>query len=110
MPAAVQQAIQGISPGLPGGVSAAYNVAAAAVLKSTPGIAATLICVAPGSAGSLTLNDTATVGGAASTNEFFSRLFSALAAGQVIPLMWPCAVGIVVSSVPTAGVFSIAFT
>lgn len=98
------------SPGLPGGVSSAINITAAQVIKAAPGICATLICVAPGGAGSIVLNDFATVGGAATTNEIFARLFSALAAGQVIPLRWPCAAGIVVSSVPTAGVFSIAFS
>jgi hypothetical protein len=98
------------SPGLPGGTSAAINVTAAQVLKAAPGICATLICIAPGSASSLVLNDCTTTGAAAATNEFFSKLFSALAAGQVIPLKWPCGAGIVVSSVPTAGVFSIAFS
>jgi hypothetical protein len=44
------------------------------------------------------------------TNEIFAKLFSALAVGQVILLRWPCAAGIVVSSVSTAGVFSLAFS
>ena len=91
-------------------MSAAYNVAAAQVIKAAPGVAATLVCVAPGSAGSLTLNNSATVGGAASTNQFFSRLFSALSAGQVIPLNWPCGSGVVVSAAPTGGQFSLAFS
>jgi hypothetical protein len=99
-----------VSPGLPGGTSAAMGIASPQVVKATPGICASLICVAPGSAGSVVLNDCTTTGGAAATNEIFSKLFSALAVGQVIPLRWPCAAGIVVSSVPTAGVFSLAFT
>jgi hypothetical protein len=99
-----------VAPGLPGGVSSAINITTAQVIKAAPGIAVTLICVAPGSASSLVLNDCTTTGAAAATNEFFSKLFSALAAGQVIPLKWPCAAGIVVSSVPTAGVFSLAFS
>jgi hypothetical protein len=97
------------SLGLTGGVSRAINITSAQVIKAAPGILATVLCVAPGSAGSVILNDTTTVGGAAVTNEIFAKLFSALAAGQVIQLKWPCAAGIVVSSVPTAGAFSIAF-
>jgi|SRR5580692_7956186 hypothetical protein len=99
-----------VAAGLPGGVSAVINITVAQVVKALPGICATLVCIAPGSAGSLVLNDCATTGAAAATNEFFSKLFSALSAGQVIPLKWPCGAGIVVSSVPTAGVFSIAFS
>jgi hypothetical protein len=98
------------APGLPGGVSSAINITSAQVIKAARGICATLICIAPGSAGSVVLNDCATTGAAAATNEFFSKLFSVLSAGQVIPLKWPCGAGIVISSVPTAGVFSIAFS
>lgn len=98
------------SPGLPGGVSSAINITGAQVIKAAPGIAVTLICIAPGSAGSFTLNDCTTTGAAAASNEIYSALFSALAAGKVIPLNWSCSTGIVVSSVPTAGVFSLAFT
>ena len=109
MPATIAH-VTNVAPGLPGGISSAINITAAQVIKAAPGICATLICVAPGSAGSLVLNDCATTGAAAATNELFSKLFSALSAGQVIPLKWPCGAGIVVSSVPTAGVFSIAFS
>jgi len=98
-----------IAPGLPGAVSAAINITAAQVIKAAPGILATLLCVAPGSAGSVVLNDCTTTGAAAATNEILAKSFSALAAGQVVTLRWPCAAGIVVSSVPTAGAFSIAF-
>ena len=98
-----------VAPGLPGGVSAANNITAAQVIKALLGVCVRLICVAPGTAGSLTLNDCLTVG-AAAANQFFTKLFSALSAGMVIPPKWPCAAGIVVSSVLTAGVFSIAFS
>ena len=88
---------------LPGGVSAAYDVTAPAVIKAYPGIVVTVSCI---TAGSLTLNDSATTGGAALTNEIWS---GALTAGQVLVLDWPCATGIVVSAVTTA-VVSIAFS
>jgi|HubBroStandDraft_6_1064221.scaffolds.fasta_scaffold217300_2 hypothetical protein len=45
------------APGLPGGVSVGYDLAAAAVVKAGSGILARVIVQAPGSAGSITLND-----------------------------------------------------
>jgi hypothetical protein len=99
-----------VAPGLPGGTSSAMGITTAQVIKASAGLCATLTCVAPGSAGSVVLNDCTTTGGAAATNEIFSKLFSALAVGQVIPLRWPCSSGIVVSAVPVGGQFSLAFT
>ena len=46
---------QGISPGLPGGVSAAYNVSAAQNIKAAPGVLAQLACITGGTG--VTLND-----------------------------------------------------
>lgn len=50
--------IQNASPGLPGGVSAAYNVSAATNIKAAPGIAQQLACI---TAGSLTLSDASAI-------------------------------------------------
>ncbi len=83
-------------PGLPGGVFGAYDVAAPAVVKASPGIVFRVSCA---TAGSLTLNDAATTGAAAITNQIWS---GSLSAGQVLDLQWPCAAGIVVSAVTTA--------
>lgn len=96
--------------GLPGGVSSAYNVAAAGVLKATAGILVSVSIVAPGSSGNLTLNDCTTTAAAGVSNEIFSAPFSALSAGKVIPLRWPCSSGITVSGVPAGAQFSISFT
>ena len=99
-----------VSPGLPGGISAVLGVTAPAVVKNGPGILARVLVVAPGTSGNLTLNDAASTGGASASNEILTIPFGSLAAGQTIPLEWPCAAGIVVSSVPTGGSFSVSFT
>lgn len=95
----------------PGGTQSALNLTAAQVVKATPGRLIKLLVVAPGSAGSLTVNDCATTGAAAATNEILTIAFGSLSIGQVIALDWPCSVGIVVSLVPSAGSpqFSISF-
>jgi hypothetical protein len=91
------------SPGLPGGVSVAINLTSAQVVKATPGICAKISCIV---GGSLTLNDCTTTGAAAAANEIYS---GTLTAGQVVPLNWPCALGICVSQITSAQV-SIAFS
>jgi hypothetical protein len=103
MAATVVGPVQGIAPGLPGGLSAAYNVTAPGVIKSAPGVLVRVSCI---TAGSVTLNDSATTGGAAITNEIWA---GSLTAGQVLEFDWPCAAGIVVSAVTTA-VVAIAFS
>lgn len=103
MAATIVGPVQGIAPGLPGGLSAAYNVTAPGVIKAAPGVLARVSCI---TAGSLTLNDTAMTGGAAVTNEIWS---GSLTAGQVLELDWPCAAGIVASAV-TSALVAIAFT
>jgi hypothetical protein len=92
-----------------GGTKAAYNVAAAAVIKAGPGRLAKVVVLTVPSAGNLTLNDVLTTGGAAIGNEILSIAFGSLTAGQVISLDWPCATGIVVSSVGTAGVYAVSY-
>jgi hypothetical protein len=94
----------GASPGLAGGVSAANNLTSAQVIKALPGVCVRIICIA---AGTLTLNDCATTGAAAATNEFFPAAL-ACTAGQIFELDWPCSAGIVASVV--TGTFSVAFS
>lgn len=104
MAATIQTSVPGVAPGLPGGVSSAINITAAQVIKAKPGVLATLVCVV---AGSITLNDSATTGGAGATNEFYTN--ASMTAGQVVPLNWPCFAGIT-ASVVTTGTFSISFS
>lgn len=92
-----------VPPGLPGGVSSALDLTAAQAIKAAPGILARVVCVV---AGSITVNDSATTGGATTGNQIFS---GAMTAGQVLPLDWPCFAGITVSAV-SAGQFSLSFT
>lgn len=86
-----------------GGVSSALNVTAAAVIKASPGRLCKIVVVAPGSAGTLVVNDLATTTGSAAGNVIFSIGFAALSVGQVIVLDWPCVTGIAVTTVPSAG-------
>lgn len=89
-----------------GGTSSALNITAAAVVKATPGRIAKIVVIAPGTtSGAFTLNDCATTGAAAASNEIYTMAYNAAAnvAGAVIDLDWPCAVGIVVSAVPGSG-------
>lgn len=93
---------------LPGGGSAGLNITAAAVIKATPGILYRINVVAPGTVGSLVINDCATTGAATAANTIISIPFGSLPV--TIPLGWPCAVGIVVSAVTTGGQFTISFS
>lgn len=95
--------IQGVTPGLPGGILAALQVTAAQVLSASSGILCNVVCQV---AGSITLNDCATTGSASIANQIWT---GSMTVGQVLPLYWPCSTGIVVSSVVT-GTFSISFT
>jgi hypothetical protein len=94
----------------PGGNATALNVTAAAVIKATPGTLFRVAVSAPGSAGALTLNDNTALTGNAAANAIVSIPYGSLAAGQIITLDWPCAAGIVVSAVPTGGVFAATFS
>ena len=95
-----------------GGLKSVLNVTAAAVIKAGAGRAVRVVVIAPGSAGSLTLNDCATTGAATTANEIYTIGYAALSVGQVITLDWPCATGFVVSAVPSAGSpqFAISYT
>lgn len=92
-----------VPPGLPGGISAALDVTAPTVIKSAPGVLASVVCVVAGSA---TINDTATTAAATTANQIWS---GSMVAGQVLVLNWPCGTGITVSAVTTAQL-SIAFS
>jgi len=92
-----------------GGVSTKLQINAAAVIKAVPGNLARIIVQAPGSAGNLVLNDCATIGAAAAANQIASIPFGSLTAGQQLFLDWPCKTGIVVSAIPTGGVFSASY-
>lgn len=85
------------------------NSIATAVIKASAGKALRILVVTPGSAGSLTLNDVATVGGATGGNQIFTALFSAMKAGDIIDLNITCATGLVVSAMPTGGQFTIVY-
>src|SRR6266581_3712057 len=100
----------GVSLGLPGGIYAALNITAAAVIKGGTGIICRIAINVVGSAGNLTLNDCATTGAAAAANQIVSVAFGSLTQGQVLTLEWPCGTGIVVSSIPTGGQVAIAYS
>jgi len=85
-----------VSPGLPGGNRAALNVTAATVIKATAGICVSVAVVVAGSTVG-TVNDVATTGGAAATNQFGTVPNSV----NTYTFNWPCGTGIVV--VPGTG-------
>lgn len=83
-----------------GGALTKLNMTVANLIKAGKGRVARLIVVVAGSGGTITLNDSATLGGAAAGNAFFSAA-GGLVAGTVIDLDWPCANGIVLSAIGT---------
>lgn len=87
-----------------GGISTALDLTAATVIKGSAGRIAKVVVVAGGTAsdGAFELNDSATTGGASAANEIIS-IPAGTAAGTVIDLDWPCANGITLSAVPSAG-------
>ena len=95
-----------------GGASSTLNITAAAVIKATPGRLCKIIVIAPGSAGNLVINDLAATTGSTAANTVVTLAFGSMTAGQVITLDWPCAVGIAVTAVPSAGspIFSISWS
>ncbi len=99
-----------VSPGLPGGILAALNVTAAGAIKASAGILVRISVLIAGTAGNLTVNDTATSGGVATANQVFNALYSALTPGTPVLLDWPCATGIYVSAVPTGAQIAISFS
>lgn len=106
----VQNAIPTIATSS-GGTNTALNVTAAVVVKPTKGILHRITVIAPGSGGALVVNDNTQLGGSnVNANAFVNIPFGSLTIGQIIPLIWPCTNGIVVSQVPTGGaVFAISY-
>jgi hypothetical protein len=88
------------------GSSASLNITAAAVIKATPGRAARIIILSPGStSGAFTFNNCATVGAATTANQIFTLPYNGTnnIAGAVFHIDVPCTTGIVCSAVPGAG-------
>ncbi|WP_343743372.1 hypothetical protein [Herbaspirillum huttiense] len=85
------------------------NISAATVVKATPGRACRLIVQTAPSAGAITVNDTTTTGAAAAANQIFTIAFGSAPAGTIFNLDFPCASGIVISSVGTGGVVAISY-
>jgi hypothetical protein len=81
-----------VSAGLAGGNRAALNVTAATVLKTTPGVCVSVAVVVAGSAAG-TVNDVATTGGVAATNQFGTIP----ATVGTYTFNWPCGTGITVT-------------
>lgn len=102
--------VSGIAPGLPGGVDAVLNVLTVQTIKAAPGLLYRVTVVTAGSGGSLTLNDAASLATATTQNSFFTAANSALTAGTVLTLEWPCAAGITISSVPTGAQLALSFS
>jgi hypothetical protein len=98
--------------GQPSGIRSALNITAAGVLKASAGIIVHLSVVVPGSAGTFTLNDASSTGGATTANTIFSTAYNSASwyAGAVICVGLPCASGITVSSVPTGSQVVISFS
>jgi hypothetical protein len=109
---AIQGFLRGPTRGSAGlAVSAMLNVLNAQVVKAAPGILVRVVVVAAGSGGSLTLNDSATLAGAATGNEILTIAYGSLSAGQMLQFDWPCAAGICISAVPSGTPqFSLSFT
>jgi hypothetical protein len=94
----------------PGGVSSALDVTTTKVVKSSPGVLVRVVVVAPGSAGTLTINDNnSTSSGNSAANEIYTIAYTGLAVGQVIWLNWPCVTGITISAIPTAAQLSVSY-
>jgi hypothetical protein len=86
-----------------GGALSKLNMTAANVIKVGKGRLARVVVLAGGiTGGAFTLNDSATVAGAAAANVLWT-LPQGAAAGTVVDLDMPFTNGLVLSSVPTAG-------
>lgn len=89
-----------------GGNLSALNVTAAALIQVGPCRLNRIVIIAPGSgSGAFTINDVATLGGAAAANAVWTMLFGATAnvAGASFDLDWPILNGLVLSALPGAG-------
>jgi hypothetical protein len=111
-------AVQIVSPGggsQIGGIHSALNITSASVVKSSSGTLFSIIIQNAGSSGNLIINDSATIGGAATSNQILSftaaQLASLIQKCFPVALDFPCLNGITVSAVPAGSpVFAIAYT
>jgi hypothetical protein len=87
-----------------GGTVSAVGLTAAAVIKAAPGRIARIVIVDGGKAneGEFTFNDAAATGNASAANTIIS-IPAGVTGGTVFDLDWPCANGIALSAVPSAG-------
>jgi len=88
----------------------ALDVTTAQVLKATPGVIATIVIVAAGTAGNLTINNCITTGAATAANTVFKAAFGSLSVGQVITLNAKCNVGITLSTITTGCQYTITYS
>src|ERR1700727_959011 len=97
-----------------GGFQSKINVAAAAVIKAVLGTIFSIATNNAGSSGNLIVNDCATTGAASAANQILTlttaQLTSLMQKRASLRLNFPCLNGITVSSMPTGGQFSIAFS
>ena len=100
-----QQAIITALNSMSDGNLSGLNITAATVVKASAGRLVRVLVVAQGSGGALTLNDCATTGAAAAANQIITIPYNATGyvVGATFTLNWPCALGIVVSAVPSGG-------
>jgi|HubBroStandDraft_4_1064222.scaffolds.fasta_scaffold41602_3 hypothetical protein len=91
-----------------GGNNAALNVTATGVVKATPGVVFRIIPTTVGT-GTLTLNNSATTGAAATANIIDSIPAASMTAGVPITLEAPFTNGLVVSAITSGGVFTITY-
>lgn len=96
-------------PGPPG--TAVYNISAAALISATAKMLLAFVVQSPGTAGSLTFNDCATVAAAGASNQILSIAYSNLSSvlSQFWTIGWPLSTGLVVSAVPTAAVIALLY-
>lgn len=86
----------------PSGTQNKCNITAPAVVKAAAGVCSKMV-VTVATTTAITLNDSATVAGAAASNAFYTSP-AVLAVGTVIPLDFPCKNGIVVGTMASGTV------
>jgi len=97
--------------GVPPATAVIYaNSIATGVIKASAGRLVQVMVVTPGTTGSLTLNNCATVGAATGGNQIISYLASGMFPGQIIDVGFTCDTGIVVSAMPTGGQFTVVYS
>ncbi len=89
--------------------TSSLNVTAAAVIKATPGYLCRVVVIVAGSGSVITFNDCTTTGAAAASNTIWSIASASATAGSVFYLDWPCADGIVCSSISTGATIAVSF-